>query len=239
MITGSKEIGLMAKAFKAGATDFISKPLNKLELVARVGTARLLNLSLAKKDIILNELSQLTKTHFDEPFALKADGIADMFAMENKLLRIRSDRFFMTLFKLDISGLRGIHRTVSPVAFRHCMEVIGATAVRTTQESRTDMTYIGSGRFVGVCLDRFRFKFNTFTDDFNLRLRKVWETTDVGVSVAPTGKFSSISDQRIWSGTVASDAFRQALTDSKNFSDMSLYTEDNLFARLNTNLAGV
>ncbi len=234
MITGSAELGLMAEAFNAGATDFITKPLAKLELRARVNSAGLLNQTLAQAGHALTELSQLTKIQFDEPVSLKASGISDVIALENLLLRVKASRFSMTLLKLDISGLRGIYRAVSPIAYRHCLEMIGSSAVRATRGTNVELAYVGSGRFFGICLDRSRLRFDTLTERFNETLQSGWGNFKTGVPLAPTGRFSIVSAQRIWSGGSACDALRHALTDAESFTHLPLHHENDLFSRLDT-----
>lgn len=238
MITGSKELGLMSEAFSAGATDFITKPLSSQELVARVNSAGLLNQSLARANHTLSELSFLTKFHFDEPFSLNARGISDVLVMENELLRRRSECFPMTLLKLDISGLRGIYRSLSPAGYRHCLEVIGASAARAAQGKKVELAYIGSGRFLGICLDRFRLNFVSLTNDFNEVLNTNWKGATLAGFSVPTGKFSSISDRRFWSDGSASDALQLALKDPKGFSTLIDNQKNDLFSRLELKLDG-
>ncbi len=232
MITGSQEVDLMTQAFDAGATDFVTKPFRNPELLARVKSSSMLNRSLAKANHIMSELTALMKIRFSEAIALEIDGLSDVLALENELLRSRAERFSMSLFSLSISGLRGIYQTTTPIAYRHCLDVIGATAALSTQGAKNTLAYAGSGRFVGTNLDRQRMDCEALSDDFNAGLAKIWNAQRTGVATPPTGRFSLISSQRVWSGTSAGEKLREFLSADDGFGQMSVIDESNLFSRL-------
>jgi hypothetical protein len=237
MITGSKEVGLMARAFDAGATDFITKPLNNLELTARVRSAGLLNQSLAKAHHSMSELTQLTKIRFEEPLALKVDGMSEVLALENELLRNTAGCFAMTMFTLKIDSMRGIYRSVSAQAYRRCLESIGVAAIESMKGHNAKLTYIGSGCFVVAVLERARLNRDAMTEKFNEDLIQGWDAKNTGLAVPPAVSITALSTQRIWSGMSAGDALRGYRTGSERTNDLSANEENDLFARLEPKLA--
>lgn len=237
MITGSKELSLMTQAFSAGATDFITKPLDKHELTARVNSASMLNESLARAQHTMSEMSRLMKIKFSDPLKLEIEGMSEFLELENELLRSRSGCFAMTLFSLDIDGLRGIYRSVRASSYRQCLDTIAETAVWATQKAQAKLTYTGNGRFIGAVLDRRRISCDDLTQSFNAKLAEVWDTKATEVPSPPTGRFAQISNQRMWSGMSASDTLRDSLSIGDGFSGLSSSAEYNLFSRLDEKLS--
>ncbi|MGC1504477.1 MAG: response regulator [Sulfitobacter sp.] len=236
MITASNEVGLMARAFEAGATDFINKPLKPVELTGRVVMAGLLNRSLAKAQHTMSTLSEALKLRFEEPLDLKVAGMSNILAHENQLLRCNANCFAMTMFMLNVSGLRGIYRTVRSPAFRQCLETIGTVAVETLSEHNLNLSYIGNGRFFGTVMDRKRLDHEKLTDEFKENLLAAWDFTQTGVPVPPVCTFSQISAQRMWSNLSASDKLREYTHVEGGVNHISSNEENDLFARLNSRL---
>jgi DNA-binding response OmpR family regulator len=75
MITASKAHDIMAQAFGAGATDFVGKPFDGLELGSRVNMAAMLSESLRREKLAQHqmlEFSSMTAISFEEPFDIKS-----------------------------------------------------------------------------------------------------------------------------------------------------------------------
>ncbi|MDF3416067.1 response regulator [Sulfitobacter sp. M57] len=237
MITASNEVGLMARAFEAGATDFINKPLKPVELTGRVVMAGLLNQSLAKAQHTMSALSDSMKLRFDEPLDLGVPGMTTILAHENQLLRCSANCFAMSMFTLNVSGLRGIYRTVRSPAFRQCLEIIGATAVKTLNEKNLNLSYVGNGRFFGTVMDRKRMDQDKLTTEFAEHLQAAWDFTQTGVPVPPSCTFSQVSPQRMWSNLSASDKLRDCINIESSGPHLTASEENDLFARLNNKLS--
>lgn len=236
MITASNEVGLMARAFEAGATDFINKPLKPVELTGRVVMAGLLNRSLATAQHTMSAISETLKLRFEEPLDLKVPGMSNILAQENELLRCSANCFAMTMFTLNVSGLRGIYRTVRSPAFRQCLETIGTVAVQTLRDQKHNLSYIGNGRFFGTVMDRKRLDYDKLTTEFQENLLTAWDFTQTGVPVPPACTFSQVSPQRMWSNLSASDKLRDCINLEAGGNHLTSNEENDLFARLNNKL---
>ncbi len=214
MITASREINLMQRAFQAGATDFVNKPLHDVELGARMKTAGLLNESLLREKEMrhsLGKLSEMLKFRFDQPLALNADGLSDLLQIENRLLRLPQGCYAMTLFSLDAYGIDDIYRSGGLLTFRHCLENIASAAVRALNGESNLLAYSGSGRFVGVTFGRGRPDLEYLSKCVNTELQRMWDGCIIGTPVPPELRMQRISEQRFWSPISASNEIRKNL----------------------------
>ncbi|EEB86340.1 response regulator [Roseobacter sp. GAI101] len=241
MITASREIGLMQRAFVVGATDFITKPLNGIELGARIKTAGLLNDSLRREEQArhrLEELTQATKIRFDERIKLDVDGVGEFLELENQLLRLQNGCYGINLFTVEIEGLRRIYRAVKPPAFRYCVTQGAEAGASSLMKQPSQLAYAGSGRFVGYQMGRRRLDFDLIAENMNLKMEKNWDAARGEVPAPPRMRIKPITDQRIWSGISASEKLRENLTAGELFPNLSFEEENNIFAKMDIVMSG-
>ena len=242
MITASTAPELMEEAFNAGATDFLCKPLDMIELRARINAAGMLNASLRREQEAQSSLAALSgKLHlrFDEQLALDVEGVGDALELENALLRMPEGCYAMSLFSLDIIGLRGIHRAVSGPAFRHHVEAVAKAAVEGLEGRPWRMAYVGCGRFVGLVMGRSRLDVGDVLSKVEASLALSWDSEASGTPVPPNLRLSTITDQRLWSGLSASDTIRGHLENRDTLSELSSEDKENaLFDKLEMAIEG-
>lgn len=214
MITASKDPELMGQAFSAGATDFLLKPLDGVELGARINSMAMLNDSLyrerAAQDSI-NELSAAIESRFEEAVKLTRSDTVDMAALENDLLRLPAGCYAMSLFCIDVAGMGPLHKTVKPVHFRANLEMIGLAINEALRMKSVKLAYAGSGRFVGVLMGRGRLDTEAVAEEINATLVDNWDINRYGAPMAPEVRMCQVGNQRIWSGLSASDKLREHL----------------------------
>ena len=184
----------------------------------------------------MSAISETLKLRFEEPLDLKVPGMSNILAQENELLRCSANCFAMTMFTLNVSGLRGIYRTVRSPAFRQCLETIGTVAVQTLRDQKHNLSYIGNGRFFGTVMDRKRLDYDKLTTEFQENLLTAWDFTQTGVPVPPACTFSQVSPQRMWSNLSASDKLRDCINLEAGGNHLTSNEENDLFARLNNKL---
>ena len=234
MITASREANLMERAFFAGATDFISKPLEGIELGARINSAAMLNDSLHRERQAQHSLAELTeksRLRLDEEVDLKGTGVSNILALENALLRIGPGCYAMTLFSIDIAGIRGIYRNVSPAQFRALLESVAVAAVAGAEERNCKMAYAGNGCYVGAMIGRERLKTDAMLARINDALAGSWDSAATGMETPPKLRMGIITDQRLWSGISASDRLREHCDMQDMGQSVPKSKEDELFAR--------
>ena len=235
MITASREVGLMDKAFQAGATDFISKPLHPIELKARINSAGLLNQSLLREHEAkrsLNELAHSIKLGFEEPFTLNAEGTSTLLSIENWLLRLDAGCYAMQLFTFQVECARGIHRAISPLAFRQRMEIIADAAIDALSGRRARLAYAGSGRFICIVLGRSRLNSRQVLAEIDATLALTWDDRAAHVPQRPKLVLKELSTQRFWSGNSASHCLRQHIETEDSFAALAGDEDQNIFAKL-------
>lgn len=235
MITASQEVGLMRRVFRAGATDFITKPLNGIELGARINTAGMLNASLLREQHAqhsLDELTQEMKIRFEEPISLRVDGMSEFLSLENELLRLGTGCYAIDLFSVQVDQMRGVYRTVKAPAFRNSLEQIAKVVVAALEKTSSRLAYAGSGRFIGFNLGRVRLNLDEALKQMNENLAESWDEVASGIPVPPDLLIKPLSEKRLWSAVSASDSLRKNVIVTDPFINVSMDDERELFSRL-------
>jgi len=232
MITANREPGLMQRAFDAGATDFLPKPLNAIELRARVISAGMLNQSIATANHTQQELNKLRKMRFDDIPNLDVEGVYDIRALENHLLRFQPGCYAMSLINLKVDGLRAVFNPKEPALFleglRHSAQAMAAVMGAKSAK----IAYVGKGYFVGVLLGRNLINISELTRRFDQELCVLWDRKATGMRYPPKGKISLASDQRFWSGLSIANKLREFAPISGASFKQTSRVEDNLFTEL-------
>ncbi|MFT6676500.1 MAG: DNA-binding response OmpR family regulator [Sulfitobacter sp.] len=235
MITASRDPELMGRAFEAGATDFISKPLDGVELGARINSAAMLNDSLHREreaQHTLAELSEKLKIRFEEPLQIDAQGVTDLLTLENDLLRMPVGVYAMNLVAIDVMGLRGVLRAVGGPGFRYNLEQVAEAAKEAFEGRAWKMGYAGSGRFMAVVLGRKRLNLEILRENISDALSARWNSNASGNPVPPSLQISSLTDQRLWSALSASNKLREHLDRTDMMQGLAQERESELFERL-------
>ncbi|MEW9921160.1 PleD family two-component system response regulator [Marimonas sp. MJW-29] len=214
MITASRDPSLMGRAFGAGATDFVTKPLNGLDLGARINTAAMLNDSLLRERQAQHSLAEMTakmRIRFDEVLALETKGVTDFRTLENELLRLPEGCYQMQLFSLDVVGLRDVHENVSAPAFRQHLEAVATAATGALDGLTFKLAYAGQGRFAGYITGRGRLKTDDVVSKATAALQAAWDTERCEADTPPMLRVETLSDRRLWSGRSAGDRLHEAM----------------------------
>lgn len=215
VITASKDAELMTEAFHAGATDFLNKPLDGIELAARINAMAMLSDSLRREREARASVAQLSaavRAPFEAQFALANGAVSDLVGLENDLLRLPAGVYAMSLFALDVSGLRGVHANVHPEQFRAQLELIAQSARGVLDQHGARLAYAGGGRFVGLVKGRGRLPVADAQAAIEETISANWDTEALGTPMTPEVTLKLVGDQRIWSGIAASDSLRAHLT---------------------------
>lgn len=82
MVTSLDDMDSLANAFVAGATDYVTKPVNRIELVARVRAALKLKSELQRRKARERELLEFLSTWGERRATLWMDGVTGLFVGE-------------------------------------------------------------------------------------------------------------------------------------------------------------
>lgn len=216
MITTSRETDVMTRAFDAGATDFVTKPFEGLQLGTRIKLAGLLSESLrlerqARHE--LTELSRVTAIAFGESFSVEGKfAIKDMDTFQAELLRRPDTLYAMRLITAQVIDANYIYRTSAPAQYRKMIELIGDALAGTTDLERTTLAHVGGGRFAIACFGRARPDLGAMSSAIEAALYENWPEEETGLAAAPRLELSSVSSRGLWTGPSAINAFSDALS---------------------------
>ncbi len=214
MITSSNEAHLMDRAFKAGATDFLRKPLDHAEMVGRIQTAMLLVKTTRNETRGRHALRALIS--FASDFNLidlseracfpDVNGMVDYYQIENRLLKMEDGLYQMHLFRIRVRNFATLNKRTERANVMQQLHAISAAISQTVTARRFQLAYIGQGIFVCCIIGRHVM----VPDLFQARLRNnaqeaLQQLPDASAEKAMEVKLdvSEISSKRILSRNVA------------------------------------
>jgi len=222
MVTALHQKSLVQECFNAGATDFLNKPLDGLELGARIRMARMLNDSLNSKiSTTVSELNvmDLAESHVHDsdylPGMEKVPGLTNSHVIENHMLRNQSGYFILHVLGFKIQGFGAMAESLAP---RECSDVLcdSAQAIAKSLENyQFSFAYLGGGRFIGLVQGRRFWSTVNVIDEImhNLQVPRANSMNLHGAAVEVT----SLSDQRFWTASQTADAIRAYRNPSMSF----------------------
>ncbi|MES2665725.1 MAG: response regulator [Pseudomonadota bacterium] len=155
MITSMSDRSYIDEAFEAGATDYINKPLDRLELKARIGmVAQLWAKGQQRVDAPLSSYAVEPAHDFEDALVLpNVERLISHLAMENYLLTLGLKRMHsLRAFAVQVENARVFFSAGNPTAF---VDMLGDVACAVLDSLKTEdvlFSYAGSGVF--VCIAR-------------------------------------------------------------------------------------
>lgn len=233
MVTASTTHDLMERAFRAGATDFIYKPLNGVELGARINTAGLLNDSLRREQVAhhsLAELTRLMKIRCEESFDLGVPDVYDLNGFENRLLRLPEGCYAMNLIAIRLPQIRNIFDALTPAEFCSQMVRVAEASIVALQRHRCILGYAGNGVLVTAILARNRVDSASVQRLIEDELAQGWTVSQEGRNSTVEVSVQSISPQRLWTGRSACNKVREHIGQDLSIDDTASDCLDSLFS---------
>lgn len=164
MLTAVLDEATVDRAFRAGATDYVTKPLKGLELGARIRSAGLLANQMSQA-IGFRQAADQMRAQLDDlmnvPFSAALDLAAGPACMalpqlERLLFLLPEGIYAMNIFSLRISESSKIHAGLNQRDFRDFLSEVARGISELIAPSHHYITYAGSGTFGCVVLDRSR-----------------------------------------------------------------------------------
>ena len=236
MITASRARDMMTRAFEAGATDFVSKPFDTMELITRIKLAAMLSDGIQRERMntqTQTELGQLTDLSFDERFDLPAAvGVRDFLTLENNLLRRADALYEMSLFSVKIDNALGLFRGSRPAQFRTSVEAVGRAISSVMDTANTRFAYAGRGELIGVAHSHAQIDLYDMQFAANKSLAANWDSFATAQPKAPTLTFRRIDGPPAWTGKAAAAAMRSFQGRAELSAQADPFDVDGLFEQL-------
>ncbi|WP_069300792.1 response regulator [Neptunicoccus sediminis] len=156
MITGLSDQSSMDRAYGAGATDFVTKPFNGLELGARIRAANILSAQVNQhkqfEAVALQwrkKLDALNALDLGDTITLQGfDGAVDTLMQENILMRMPDTGFSGCLLGVRLMNIAEVFEQLSATDFRAFINRTGALLRNAVAGRGALIAYEGDGNFL-------------------------------------------------------------------------------------------
>ncbi len=159
MITTLSDRQSIDRAFNNGASDYITKPLDSLELQARLGSVKRLVEEQRRLKLLEHQVSQQAgaaslEFGFDTPIIVPDFGRGIEFhALQNYLLTIGLKGLFsVASVAISIENAPVIYRMAKKLAFRSMLSDVASVIEDSLKAEKLLISYAGSGNFVGILM---------------------------------------------------------------------------------------
>lgn len=162
MLTAMSDRRYVDDAFLAGATDYITKPFDMMDLRGRMNSARRLVHERHKTEskqravrILKNELDRQNYFEFDDPFSINQAGNHLRFSEFNNYVDLlsRGRLFRSSAIAMKLQGAQALYNATSCGFFRKAVLDTAYCLQKATEELECMFSYRGSGVFVAVVHD--------------------------------------------------------------------------------------
>ncbi|MGH1466652.1 MAG: response regulator [Cognatishimia sp.] len=192
MLTAMAQKKFIDQAFLAGATDYITKPFELLELVSRLQNAERLIAEQqrvarrhAEISALKHDLNRSFEHSLSEPVEiLGIERLVGYVSFENYLLQLSRMKMLMTsVFAIKILNVEKVFRNMSRIGFRQMLTEIGQQLTELYGEHSELVTYRGNGVFACATSSRKPFSQFELEKTLNRKMRDMTATRLAGVTV--------------------------------------------------------
>lgn len=189
MITAMSQKSYIDRAFAAGATDYVTKPFDPIELGSRIRLAarmvdqhRTITESRQVADGLRAQLERERFIDLNEAIPVAdVEAVIDLQALENYLLQLsRAGLFATSIFAFKVVGIEAIYAGSSPTDYRYLVTDV-AEAISTAMNTfERFISYAGNGVFVCVAHGRGGLDIETIEGTANLIVEEMALTNSRG-----------------------------------------------------------
>lgn len=169
MLTAMQEKAYLDRAFTAGATDYVTKPFDFLDLRQRLenAKARAAERALERQELPEGVRGEVVGLH--DPVALPdVEAAIDYSEFENYVRQLMNQRFYRaTAIAVKIAGVGQIHAGLSADAFRAVLRDVALAAEKSLLPAGGLLTYRGNGVFLCIPENRLMGRRNAMQKALN------------------------------------------------------------------------
>lgn len=189
MVTAMSAKPFLDRAFAAGASDYVTKPFDLMELGARVRVAerQVIADQRAQRNAevmraLRAELEEERRVALTEPVTLKeVEGAIDYLALENYLLRVgRGDLVATSIVTFQVRGIERLHQQCSPTLFQDLLADGADAVLGALTGTQALLAYAGSGTFAAVVSGGFALDVEEVEAQANQAVADLWLLDDAG-----------------------------------------------------------
>lgn len=159
MISALADQGHIDRSFSAGATDYVTKPFNGLELGARVRAASALSKVVkAEEAARMRAISLTFKVNTLEVIELAkrfdledVPEACDLFELENSLLKLPDGSHAIRVLAFKILQVEDAHSQLKSSAFREMVNKVAGCISSGIDSTKLQIAYAGNGTY--ICTD--------------------------------------------------------------------------------------
>ncbi len=229
MLTAMSEKRYIDGAFSAGATDYVTKPFDIVELKTRMSVVEKIATSKrASSEKVFDATAFEGQPEVDPDYVslhaplnlYDVNNVIECSAMENYVAQLsRSSLFGSTVFAFTIRKIAEYHSTLSPAEFRFLIEDVAEVISDTLSGRQFLMSYSGNGTFVCITESGWRPDMERLTDHVNLYLNRAQIMSNDGVELHPRVS-TGAAIRLVWkSGDQIMNALGQAQSSAEDAAD--------------------
>lgn len=182
MLTAMSDKRYIDGAFRAGATDYVNKPFEITELMARIDLLRHLVDARRQSNAALMRMPSGNRASVSDgpvslwrPFDIRdIDGIVDVMALENYVAKLSRARLFgSSVFAVSIRRIEQLYLQTSSFDFQSMIVDIAEALSDTLGMENFMAAYAGNGTFVCVIEGGKLNDHRAFTDRLNLAIHRL------------------------------------------------------------------
>lgn len=177
MITSMSSKDFVDAAFMAGATDYLTKPLDRLEMRARLGMAERLHAELERNQALVaqaraSDLAPRLRIDFEAPMLIPGVSTCiEYLALENYLLTLGFSRQIgLAAFSIHITNAGTIFSVAEPSVFVEMLKDVATIIADELKADKRLIAYAGSGTFVALVSRLIAHELEDLEDAINIAL---------------------------------------------------------------------
>jgi CheY-like chemotaxis protein len=237
MLTKMDDKSFFDLAFSAGATDYVTKPFDPVELLIRAKIADKMSRTqnkLQSSDIKLmsleHRLERQNKLSIRAPFLLdNCPGSIEILALENYLLRLAKLRHNMTFFAVKLENVEDLFCGLTSIDFRETVNLLGDVLAENLKTQKYFLSYAGDGVFAIAITNGSSLDYEYFQDSLIAECHGLGAVDNLNNRIPIKLRFGKVSQTRSILLGNASNALESAIEEVQNPQEVHEHTANGRF----------
>ncbi len=179
MITAMKTLHFVENAFRAGANDYIHKPVDELELGTRLRMIRELLAERRRRASVETQVASnlglpVLNVTFEEPVSItEAGSVIDYLALENYALTLGRLRLYgHSVMGFSVVNALEIYRSTDGIGYVDTMAIVASAIDRALKSFNHLIAFAGRGEFVAMISQRTDVSSEVLQDEIEMTMAR-------------------------------------------------------------------